>query len=617
MLKSLLCMLGCLLLCSWLKAEQSELDSLKQVAEYMPDDSAKCSTLVTIALRLYSGEEAKAYAHQALYLANKLNNAHLKGMAYYSLGWCYGLNDMERKTSFLDSATTIFSSIEDLEGLGLVNIAYASILLEYGSLTEAEDAIRKAHDYSEQSGNESRRAVCLNNWGIILNELNKPKEAIKKFDEALAFRLQEQPEAPHSIARVYYGLGISSQIMGKPGKATDHYLKAYEYRKKVNSIAVAEVLTGISTMMYDAAEQGQDTTVIFSKINAYGFPSSTTLLDSALEIPGVVERSGFLGSIKSARRKYYILHGNYEKAYALLLEEKRSEEEAKLSASSLEAFADLKIKNEKDQLKIRLLEEEVNNRKSQNQVNLLLLSLGIALLALISGFLIYTNRQKANNLLLAEARREQQIIAIRSMLEGQEKERARIARDLHDGLGNLLSTLKVRVESIEGAEENGLGEASEMIDEACSEVRKISHEMMPQALKSLGLKKALADLVLKMESTHGLHLSFQTYGAEKELDDNTNVMVFRMVQELFNNVLKHAEATEVLLQLTYGEDWFNITVEDNGKGFELGKQASDQGMGLQSIAFRTEYIGGEYTIDSRPGMGTSVSINIPLKQNQP
>ncbi|MEZ4685486.1 MAG: histidine kinase [Bacteroidia bacterium] len=498
----------------------------------------------------------------------------------------------------------------------MVNIAYASILLEYGSLNEAEDAIRKAHDYYEQSGNESRRAVCLNNWGIILNELNKPKEAIKKFSEALTFRLQEQPEVPHSIARVYYGLGVSSQIMGDPGTATDHYLKAYEYRKKVNSIAVAEVLTGIATMMYDAAEQGQDTMVIFRKIVDYGFPSSTALLDSCMAIPGVAERSGFLGSIKSARRKYYVLQGNYEKAYALLAEEKRSEEEEKLSASSLEAFADLKIKNEKDQLKIRLLEEEVNNRKSQNQVNLLLLSLGIALLALISGFLIYTNRQKANNLLLAEARREQQIIAIRSMLEGQEKERARIARDLHDGLGNLLSTLKVRVESIEGAGENGLGEASEMIDEACSEVRKISHEMMPQALKALGLRKALADLVLKMESTHGVQVSFQTYGAEKELDDNANVMVFRMVQELFNNVLKHAEATEVLLQLTYSEDWFNITVEDNGKGFDLQQQTPDQGMGLQSIAFRAEYIGGEYTIDSRPGMGTSVSINVPLKQMQ-
>ena len=231
---------------------------------------------------------------------------------------------------------------------------------------------------------------------------------------------------------------------------------------------------------------------------------------------------------------------------------------------------------------------------------------------------LYQNRLRANQLLLNAAKQEQQIISMRSMLEGQEKERARIARDLHDGLGNLLSTLKANVGSLKiNFDSNKTAQiytkASEMIDEACTEVRKIAHEMMPQALEKLGLKKALADLVLKMDSTHDFEASLQVYGKEQILDDSTNVMLYRIVQELLNNIVKYAEAKEVIVQITYSEDWLNLTVEDDGKGFEPDKIAPNKGMGLKSIAFRTQYIGGEYEIDSRPNMGTLVSINVPLK----
>ena len=161
--------------------------------------------------------------------------------------------------------------------------------------------------------------------------------------------------------------------------------------------------------------------------------------------------------------------------------------------------------------------------------------------------------------------------------------------------------------------ENDDYKASEMIDEACTEVRKIAHEMMPQALEKLGLKKALQDLVQKTEASHDFEIQLQIYGQEQILEDGINVMLYRIVQELLNNIIKYAEAKEVLVQITYSEDWLNLTVEDDGKGFDPNNVAEDKGMGLKSIAFRTQYIGGEYEIDSRPEMGTLVSINVPLK----
>jgi len=281
------------------------------------------------------------------------------------------------------------------------------------------------------------------------------------------------------------------------------------------------------------------------------------------------------------------------------------------------AWEHLKTQYEKEQLKTRLLEEQVDNQAKENQVNLLLSSTAILLAILVIGFLVYQNRIKANHLLLTEAKQEQQFVAMRAMLEGQEKERARIARDLHDGLGNLLSTLKVNIGSlqpnfVDTYSEGIYFKTSEMIDQACTEVRNLAHEMMPEALKRLGLKKALEDLVVKMDSSYDFDVHFHLYGQEQELDNNTNAMLFRMVQELFTNIVKYADAKEVLLQMTFSEDWLNLTIEDDGKGFDLENLSNEGGMGLKSIAFRAEYVGGEYEIDTRPGMGTSVSINVPL-----
>ena len=155
--------------------------------------------------------------------------------------------------------------------------------------------------------------------------------------------------------------------------------------------------------------------------------------------------------------------------------------------------------------------------------------------------------------------------------------------------------------------------ASEMIDEACTEVRKIAHEMMPQALEKLGLVNALEDLVAKSDATYEFDAQIQVYGEQQKLDDSTNMMLYRIAQELINNIVKYAEASEVMVQLIYSEEWLNLTVEDDGKGFDPKSAMTNGGMGLNSIAFRTNYIGGEYEIDSRVNEGTSVSINVPLK----
>lgn len=596
----------------------SRLDSLTQIVESIDDDSVRCSVYLRIAYIMYKGKASIEYANKALVLAKEIGNQQQIGDAFHRLAWCHDDVDMDKKTAFLDSAESVFTSIHDEYGLGKTFDTKGVILMKYGSFEDAATSLQKGYSYYVSLADKELQAGILNNWGICLYMWGKPKAAIVKFQDALDFRLQEKPENPIEIGRLYHGLGECSKLEGALYEATKFYLESLKYRAKVTgNLAIAESLISIANMTFEAIDNGADTSGIDQLLKEVGISDALSALDSATNIPGISESTGFQLAILDARRKWYLLQNNYQKAYEILLRLKTINEEGKLNETSLAAMADLKLKYEKERLNSQLLEEEIINRKKEKQVNLLLLSLGILLSTLVIGTLIYQNRLKAKSLLLAAAKQEKQIISMRSMLEGQEKERARIARDLHDGLGNLLSTLKANMGSLQLNFNNQnsrhiYGAASDMIDEACTEVRKIAHEMMPQSLSKLGFINALKDLIFKINSSHEFEVDFQVFGTEKILDDNTNVMLYRIVQELFNNIIKYADAKEVLLQITFSEDWFNLTVEDDGIGFDPDKIPTDERMGLKSIAFRTEYIGGDYEIDSRPGKGTLVSINAPL-----
>lgn len=598
-------------------SQTNQLDSLKLAVKFIQEDSLRCETYLRIAYLLYSGDESELYAQKALMLSKRINSPRLLGKSYHRLAWCLELDEMDKKTIYLDSAAAKFSAIEDNYGLGNVADTKAVILTQYGSLDEALLSYQQAFDYFSKIPNAERQAGVLNNWAIAEYTKGNTKGALNKYEKALDFRLKENPISHIDIARLYQGMGECHRINGDLDLATKNYLQGYDHRQVADNIGVVESMLSIVSMIFEAAEQNIDTTSMSDLVKGHGFKGTGHLIEIAEQYNGVAERIGFQNDIMDVKRQRFVLNKDYKSAYQLLQQQKKIQEEYKLSESSLEAMADMKIKFEKDQLKIRLLEEEVINQKSQDRMIMLLFSLGGLLLVSIIGLLYYQNRVKAGQLELNEANREQQIVSMRSMLEGQERERTRIARDLHDGLGNLLSSLKVNIGSLQiNFDDNNSKKiyrtASQMIDEACTEVRKIAHEMMPEALKKLGLRKALEDLVLKMDAIHEFNAEFHVHGVEKTFDDNINVMLFRIVQEVLNNIVKYAQAKEVSVQITYSEEWFDLTIEDDGIGFDPNAFENKKGMGLKSIAFRTDFIGGTYDLNSRPDVGTLVTINIPL-----
>jgi signal transduction histidine kinase len=522
-------------------------------------------------------------------------------------------SQIDVKSAYIDSAVSLFSELNNLQGLGTAYNTKGAILLEFGDYEKAEEALRQSLEYMIETGNKRRQAVLLNNIAITYIERGKAYEAIENYKEAIKIWQELNAEPALEFGRIYFGLASANRLLHENEAAMDFFAKSFEQRSNVGSYAIAEVLIEMANLIFEAATDGTDTIQLHHKIKTLGFAHSLQLLDSAQAVPGISERLGFTNDILNARRKHALLYGNYKKAHDLLLVQKENNEKSWLSESNLSALADLKIKYEKDNLSLQLLKEEISSTKKQNQINFLLLFIGLMLLTLIIGLLVYQNRLKRKQLLLNKIEQEQQHIAMNAMLEGQESERAIIARDLHDGLGNLLSSIRVKLATNNTNQQNE--EVYEMIDKACDDLREIAHQMMPQALKKLGLINALNDLTQNLNNTHSFAINVSVFGKPITLTDNANVMLFRIAQELLNNIIKYAQATEVNIQLTYSNKWLNFTIEDNGIGFDKDQLEEKKGMGLKSIAFRSEHLGGTLDIESNQNQGTFVSISVPIERN--
>ena len=223
--------------------------------------------------------------------------------------------------------------------------------------------------------------------------------------------------------------------------------------------------------------------------------------------------------------------------------------------------------------------------RQKNTVNYIFIGSTVSLLAF--GLLFYRNARNAKIIgqqtqqlqqqRIKELEQAQQLVAAHSILEGQEAERIRLAKDLHDGLGSMLSGIKLTLSSMQGSlvisqEETGnFTMALEQLDATIRELRRVAHSMMPEALARFGLAAALQDFCIGLSKLAQLSIDLQILGLEKRMDSNTEIVLYRIVQELLNNVIKHAEATEVLVQLIRSEKSLSLTVEDNGRGFDCNQ----------------------------------------------
>lgn len=286
-------------------------------------------------------------------------------------------------------------------------------------------------------------------------------------------------------------------------------------------------------------------------------------------------------------------------------------------------------------LEISRLQVELETEKKANQLNLekqnrkrllgIVSLLGfILVVGLIIGTLVIQNSRKKRKLAeqqkvlevqkVSNLLKEQELAGIDAMIEGQEKERSRIAAELHDDLGALMTNVRLHFEALKNTPSEDLFQKTDtLLDEAYAQVRSIAHAKNSGVMADQGLLKAIEELALKISQLNGLQVEVHAHGMHTRLENSLELNLFRIIQELITNVIKHARATTLTIHLVNHGDSLNLMVEDDGIGFDPKhiSRRSD-GMGISTIDKRVAHLNGSLEIESEPGKGTSVIIDLPL-----
>lgn len=271
----------------------------------------------------------------------------------------------------------------------------------------------------------------------------------------------------------------------------------------------------------------------------------------------------------------------------------------------------------------------ISETKRKQNAYLFYTSLIIILLGFYTTWLILKNSKKKR--LLAEQQqqleaqknitllRKQELNALDAMLEGQEKERKRIAEDLHDNIGSVLATLKLHFENLklnrekkQFNQEELYEKTEKLIDETYLKIRSIAHAKNSGVIANKGLLVALKLMAEKVSSANKTSIEVVDFGLDSRLENSIEIAVFRIIQELITNIIKHANAKNATINISNFKEALNIIIEDDGKGFDYNKVELKNGMGLNSIKTRIKHLNGTFNVDSSLGNGTSIIINIPL-----
>lgn len=440
--------------------------------------------------------------------------------------------------------------------------------------------------------------------------------AQKDLDEEKAFKLLfeilqivKKANLTHLEANLEVNIGGSHQRLGQTDSAFYYYKKAEEkYKAKSDHLRLAYLYNNMGSL-YESLKQYN--TAIDYYTNAYKTPFSQEKYSTKLFILGNISRVYYAnGDFKNAANSY--------KRYNHL-----SDSLDRIShQNNIDALETEYQTAEKE--KQLLISEQ---KKKQNRNIAFGLGIGLFLVSLL-GFLIYKNTKRKQRIAEQEREieiqkkekilKEQELNAIDAMIEGQEKERQRLASDLHDSVGATLSAAKLQFDHI-AKNRNKLEQLDELFEktgslltDAYDEVRSMAHLKNSGVIAKKGLLPAVEKLAKNASHSHGLVIEVQDFGLTEKLEGSLEIAIFRIIQELVTNIIKHANATEASILITQHDDNLSIIVEDNGVGFNIRNISTKDGMGLSSIETRVEHLEGTMEVDSTLDKGTNILIDIPL-----
>lgn len=617
-------------------------------------DTLNANELLAKSLELQRSDPDQAYqlAAQAYGISQKCDYKKGMGSAFMRMGsilYAKGKNDSAQR--YLNQALQIRKILNDYKGAAGASIVLSYVYNTLGKKEPAFASLYEALHLNEQSHDTTDIIDTYISLGNLYLEYGDSSASLKSYltAESLAKKINN----PKELALVYGGLGNYRFSHHQYQKALQYFIQkltidesfndATNASQTLNNIALcyaqlqeyvkASIFYHRAAAQYKWLNMRNDEGLVYfnlgSLFNNRNQPDSAIyFLLQSLQIAREVDDLNRVASSYEYLSDAYALKGDYLKAYDFHLKYSAAKDSL-MDQDKINSIAEMQTKydTEKKEQEIQLLDEQ--NRTQSAQRNFFIAGSILLLLALIFLGYYYWQRSKLakqNEVIasqkIASLLNEQEIKTYNAMIEGQEEERKRISVDLHDRLGSMLSTVKLMFGALDAKitqnqDDNNakFTQVNKLLDEACDEVRRISHNLSTSMVMRFGLSSALTELCSGINDSGVIRCKLLQYGLEERLESSSEIEIYRMVQEIVNNILKHAKATVITIQINKLDDALNITVEDDGVGFRVDEAMERGGLGLNNISMRAKKLSGTYHIDSQPGKGTISIIEIPISHD--
>jgi two-component system NarL family sensor kinase len=658
------------LICFRLLSAQDDQALIQRMESHLPDlkeTFMAVDTLNELAWVL-SGigdwNKAKGYATQALSISQKLNYLQGSSDSYMRLGlisegyWLQSMGEGSREmaeTHFLNSleyykkALGLRARLGNFVGAAKVHNNLGTLYADQGDFQNAafeyQAGLSCLDTIPESSpGYWKTKARILNNLSDALLHLGDYKQAIQRIEKSIAIR--KENELYYSLAHSYLNAGaiyLENKIRDLP-KAKRYFHESLNlYKQYGDQGGIAKCYNNLGNLYlfqekFDSAlvyfdraleEDLLDPLDVFKVLRNKGsIFSRQGNPEKALEFFNEgLKRISTIGNKEEIARLYLdmgtvlVQKKRYDEAVDYLSKSRKIADSSQLFGLELLSTAGLASSHK----------QEVFQERTRRNIQLLVALVILLSILGIAFFMISINRRKRQiaeqNARLARQEvdgllQKQELQTAYARLAGQEEERKRVAQDLHDRLGVMLSTAKLYFQPLQASlkkvsEESiePLQNVKQILDDAVKEVRRISHNMFSPTLTSLGLASEVRILADRIREAKSVDIQLTTSGMEERLKGMLEVQLYRVIQEAVGNALKYAEASSIHIQITQSEEFVKITIQDDGKGFDsksiMGK---GKGMGLSNMSARVQELNGQIKIDSEVGKGTQVAVEVPLER---
>lgn len=540
------------------------------------------------------------FCKQAIILFKQLKNYKEAGITYNSIANIYQVKGFyDLAISNYQNAAAIFDSIQFYKGL---TICYSNIASIYNNTEQFKNALQYnllAFQTASRINDTFSIGMTANDVSIAFTK-NNLIDSAKQY-ASLALKNGQLLQNDFIIG---YAYKAQFELYKAQKKWTDAYQSA---QNSINYILKTNSDYDVCFAYCNLAE---------SAINTGNNNDATTAINKAESLAKTINSFQLYKRVYGLYKFISEQNGDFKNAfqYAQLYQQYNDSvffEKRNNTLNELET----KYQTAQKETKIAQQQTEIQQSRTRFLVAVLLF-----LILFVGSFILYVflkQRQKLLQNKIVTIEQQKKLELTQAIIDGEEMERIRLAKELHDGIGGLMSMIKLQFTNFKKShteiqQNEEYNDALNLLNTASQDIRKISHALMPSALERLGLIDATEQFCTQMQQSSNIEIDFQYYNLENRLPQKMELLIYRMIQELLNNIIKYADAKEVLVQLTKNENLISLTVEDDGKGFDVSAIKNKDGIGLNSMQQRIALLNGKMDIDSAIGKGTSIHIELPL-----